>query len=134
MTDSIFGDYSFSEFVREFFSTLLEVLTAIFYAFAELFRDIGPLKVIIIIYIFVLLSAVVSEIKKSQRKREALHRAYQAALEERRAEERRRREEREERIKEYKQREVKRGTAKLLPPGMKPKGQPQLSRPGQRGH
>lgn len=124
--------------MREFFRTLFEVLTAIAYAFLELFHDIGPLKVIIIIYIFVLLSAVVSEIKKSQRKREAVQRAYQAALEARRAEERRRREEKEERINEYKQREAKRGTAKLLPPGMKPKGQgggkAQLSRPGQRGH
>lgn len=137
MSEPIFNGYSFSEFIGEFFRTLLEVLAAILYAFWELFQDVGPLKVIIIVYIVVLLSAVVSELKKNQRKREAGQRAFQAALEERRAEERRRREEKEERIKEYKQREAKRGVSKMLPPGMKPKGhggaKSPLSRPGQRG-
>lgn len=135
--DSIFGEYSFAEFVSEFFKTLFEVLAGIFYAFMQIFQDIGPLKIILFVYVFVLLLAVVSELKKQQRKREAEQRAYQAALDARRAEERRRREEKEERISQYKQREVKRGVSKMLPPGMAPKGQgakSQHSRPGQRGH
>jgi len=138
LSEPIFADYSFSEFIGEFFRTLLEVLTAILYAFWQLFYDIGPFKVIVIVYISVLLLAVVSELKKNQRKREADQRAFQASLERRRAEERRRMEERQERINDYKQREVRRGASKLLPPGMKPKGhgggKPQSSRPGLRGH
>jgi len=136
LSEPIFAEYSFSEFIGEFFRTLVEVLTAIVYAFWQLFYDIGPFKVIIIVYISVLLLAVVSELKKIQRKREADQRAFQAALDQRRAEERRRMEERQERINEYKQREAKRGASKLLPPGMKSKpggGKPQ-SRPGLRGH
>ena len=138
LSEPIFADYSFSEFIGEFFRTLLEVLLAILYAFWQLFYDIGPLKVFIIVYIFVLLLAVVSELQKNQRKREAEQRAFQAVLDERRAEERRRREERQERINDYKQRETKRGAARLLPPGMKPKGpgggKVLHSRPGLRGH
>jgi hypothetical protein len=138
VSEPIFADYSFSEFIGEFFRTLVEVLTAIVYAFWQLFHDIGPLKFIIIVYIFVLLLAVVSELKKNQRKREADQRAFTVALEQRRAEERRRMEQRQERINEYKQREAKRGTTRLLPPGMKPtgpgSGTSQHSRPGVRGH
>lgn len=137
MNDSIFGDYSFFEFVQEFFKTLVDVLAGVLYAFLQVFHDIGPLKVILGVYIFVLALAVVSELKKNQRKREAAHRAYQQELEARRAEERRRKEEREERINQYKQRELKRGVAKMLPPGVAPHTQsksPSHQRPGQRNH
>lgn len=138
MENSLFGDYSFSEFIEEFFTTLIEVLSGVFYAFWQIFHDIGPLKVILSGYVFLLLLAVVSELKKNHRKREAEHRAYQAALDAQRAQEQRRKEEREERINQFKQRDAKRGAAKGLPAGVTPRGQgsspQQHSRPGQRGH
>ncbi len=117
MGDSIFSNYSFSEFMAEFFRTFGEVLKGLLYAFVQLFHEIGPLKVIIFGYIFLLLLGAVSELKKHTRQREAEQRAYQAAFEARRAEELRRKEEREERIAQYRQREAHRGGAKLLASG-----------------
>lgn len=115
MENTLFEEYSFSEFVQEFFKTLGEVLFGLSNAFTHIFNDIGPLKVFLAAYIFLLLLAVVSELKKFHRKREAQHRAYQAAFEERQAEERRRREERDERIAQYKQRDLKKKTGNKVP-------------------
>lgn len=137
MGDSIFSDYSFSEFVVEFFRTFGEVLQGLWYAFTQIFHEIGPLKVILFGYVFLLLLGAVSELKKHVRRREAEQRACQAAFEARRAEEQRRKEEREDRISQYRQRERRRGTAKMLTPGQRPQGRmgnAPHSRPGQRGH
>lgn len=115
MDRSLFGQYSFVEFLQEFFRTLLGILKGLLYAFLDIFYTIGPLQVILVIYLFVLSLAVVSELKKYQQKREADQRAFAAALSARRSEEQQRKLEREERIAQYKQRDVKKKGGQKVP-------------------
>lgn len=109
-------EYSLFEFVQEFFSTLFEILLGLINAFMQIARDVGSFKVILAGYVFLLLLAVVSELKKNQRRRELEHRRFQAVLEERRVEEMRRQEERDERLAQYKQRSVKKKPGQKVPP------------------
>lgn len=91
------------------------ILKGLLYAFLDIFYTIGPLQVILVIYLFVLSLAVVSELKKYQQKREADQRAFAAALSARRSEEQQRKLEREERIAQYKQRDVKKKGGQKVP-------------------
>ncbi|MGB4598980.1 MAG: hypothetical protein WBI04_03290 [Trichlorobacter sp.] len=115
MERSPFGQYSIYEFIQEFFRTLFEILKGVTYAFLDIFHTIGPLQVILAIYLFVLALAVVSELKKHQQKREAEQRAFAAALSARQAEAQQRKQEREERISQYKQRDAKKKGGQKVP-------------------
>lgn len=117
MDRSFFGQYSFTEFIQEFFRTLVGILKGLLYAFLDIFYTIGPLQVILVIYLFVLSLAVVSELKKYQLKREADQRVFVAALSARQAEVLQRRMEREERVTQYKQRDVKKKRGPKVPAG-----------------
>lgn len=115
MDRSLFGQYSVAEFIQEFFRTLFGILKGLLYAFLDIFHTVGPLQVILVIYLFVLALAVVSELKKHQQKREAEQRTFAAALAAKRAEQQQRQLEREERVSQYKQRDAKKKGGQKVP-------------------
>ncbi len=115
MENTNFDQYSPVEFVQEFFSTFFEIVSGIIQALFQAVISFGPLNVLIAAYVFLLLVAVVSELKKYRRKLEDDNRAFEAALMARRQEEQRRQVERDERINKSKERDVQKKKAPRIP-------------------
>lgn len=134
MENTQFDQYSPVEFIQEFFRTLFEIVLGLVQAAMHIVTTVGPLKVLVACYVFLLLLAVVSELKRHQRERLEEHRALEAALEARREEQRRLKAEKDERIAQYKQRDAKKKTVKQLPATTQPshKTQKHDYQPGKR--
>ncbi len=115
MQQASFEGYTLPEFLREFITTLFELMLGIIQAITQIFTAMGPFAILSGIYVVLLLLAVASELKKHHRKRQSEHKAYQDEVAAYMAEKQRIQAEKDERIAGFAQRSAKKPAGKKLP-------------------